>query len=148
MSAKDEEREYCWTDDRGDYYYMNRFMGFRFPQGTEIPEEYKDKPEGFQAAKELLGRLFKETEQFDTKRVESLNIKQIGERTEKSESGKTKYVKLSETAFNPNYLKTLRRVYKNADWYVRPDKEPLSNLYVVDPGTMETVAVLMPMRIF
>lgn len=148
MSAKDEEREYGWYDDYGNYFYMCRFFGFKFPQGTEIPDAYKDKPEGLQAAKEILNKLLKETEQFDTQKVESLTLKQIDERAEKSESSKQKYVRLGQSAYNPNYLKTLRRTYKDAEWYVRPDKGQLSSLYLVDPYTKETVAVLMPMRIF
>ena len=148
MSAKDEEREYNWTDEQGNTYYMSRFMGFRFPQGMEVPEAYRDKPEGFQAAKDILNKIFREPVQFDTERVESLNLKQIDERTEKTETSKHKYVRLGKAAYNPNYLKAISRVYKDADWYVRPDKGCLSTLYVMDPETVEPLAVLMPMRVF
>lgn len=147
MSAIDE-REYSWVDeDTGDYYYLNRFMGFRFAAGTEVPEDYRDKPEAVDAAKKLLAGLFKETEQFDTEQVEALTMKQITERTEKSESGKLRYVRLGRAAFNPKYLKIVRRTFKDARWYVRPDKGELSKLYLVDPYSMQTVGILMPMRI-
>lgn len=147
MSAKDEEREYGWYDENGDYFYMNRFMGFRFLSGTDIPEEYRDKPDAPKAARDIVTGLLKETEKFDTELVESLTLKQIAERTEKSEIGKLRYVRLGRTAYNPKFLKTIRRTFKDAMWYVRPDKGELSNLYIVDPYNKQTIGVLMPMKI-
>lgn len=146
MSAIDE-REYSWVDeDTGDYYYLNRFMGFRFAAGTEVPEDYRDKPDATDAAKKLLKGLLEETAKFDTEQVEALTLKQITERTEKTKTG-MRLVRLGRSAYSPNYVKTIRRTFKDAAWYTRPDKGELSTLYVVDPYSMQTVGILMPMRI-
>lgn len=143
MSAIDE-REYGWFDDGGSYYYMNRFMGFRFG-ADEIPEEYAGKPEATDVAKDILRKLLEEPVKFDTERVDVLTLKQIAERTEKSDG--MRYVKLGQSIFNPKYLKVVRRAFRDATWYVRPDKGSLSNLYLVDPNSSQVVGVLLPMRI-
>ena len=122
-------------------------MGFRFLAGTEVPEDYRDKTDAPKAARDLLTGLLKETEKFDTAKVDALTPKQIDERTEKTETGKQKYVRLGRPAFNPEYLKIVRRTFRDALWYVRPDKAELSNLYIVDPYSMQTIGVLLPMRI-
>ena len=142
------DREYCWFDEYGNLYYLNAYMIFKFGSDREMPEyENKQAPSSIKIMQELADKMFKEVIDHDTVRVETLNIKQIGEHTEKTASGKTRYVKFGESAFNPDYLKTIRRLYKDAFWYIRPDKGVLSNLYVVDPDSMDVVAVLLPMRV-
>lgn len=148
MSVKDE-REYGWFDEEdGSYYYLNRFYGFRF-QPENIPEDYRDKPEPTDVAKDMLKGLLGEPARFETERVEELTLKQIAERTESSGDGKSKmrYVRLGRSAFNPRYLKEIRRTFKDAMWYVRPDNGELSKLYIVDPYSSQVVGVLLPMRV-
>ena len=141
--------EYGWDDENGNYYYMNRVMGFKFPMDANIPEEFAAKPNPNKYAKEILTNLLAETEKFDTKQVDALNLKEIAERTRtmSTEDAKQKYVVIDQSAYDPRYLKMIRRMFRDAIWYVRPDRGMLSNLYIVDRYSMQTIGVLLPMRI-
>lgn len=149
------ERQFGWFDLDGNYYYMNRVMIFKFPQGTEVPAELRSDTPGVEPGngtmQKMADNLLKGALEKDVEQVEALNLKQIGERTERGgEDGSMRYVSLRNTPFYPGYLKVIRRTLRDARWYVGSSKHNgerfiPANLYAItDDGCC---ALLLPMRL-
>ena len=149
------ERQFGWFDLVGNYYYMNRVMIFKFAAGVEPPEEFRDTAPGVELGNETMQKmadnLLKGALEKDVEQVEALNMKQIGEQTERGGGdGSMRYVSLRNTPFDPRYLKVIRRTLRDAMWYVGSGKHNgerfiPANLYAItDDGCG---ALLLPMRL-
>lgn len=138
------ERECGWFDEHGTYYYINKVMGVRIPEGMQVPKELLGKANGTEAMKKLIDKLLAEALEPEVEHVDEMTIKQIGEKTIRREKGeKQKFVPVGGTAFDPEMLKFVRRVFRDGRWFV--DGSVLSSLYITLDDM--AVAVLLPMRV-
>lgn len=135
-----EERvKYSWTDDHGRFYLVDGVIAVRFNGGK--PEGFEEQTSnGTEYMQKMIDQMLKEPEKIDTVRIEELTLKQIAERTDKT----TKRIQLGESAYNPKYIKLVRRLFRDAGWYVNPTKGNLSPLYAIGD---EGMAMVMPIRV-